>query len=150
MRKPEPMGEPGEPRGGPRSERRDVVQPAGWPRPSGYSNAMVREGRVVAVSGQIGWDPISRDIPSDDFASQTRMALQNVLTVLRAADAGPEHVVRLTWYVTSRDEYLAALRPIGDAYRALFTGHYPAMSVVIVAGLVEPRAKVEIEATAVV
>jgi enamine deaminase RidA (YjgF/YER057c/UK114 family) len=147
--KPPPMGDPGVPRGGPRMERRGIVQPVGWPRPSGYANGVAREGRVLAISGQIGWDPITREIPSDDFASQTRMALQNVLAVLHAAEAGPEHVVRLTWYITSRDEYLAALKTIGDAYRALFAGHFPAMSVVIVAGLVEPRAKVEIEATAV-
>ena len=130
--------------------RTEIVQPADWPPPSGYSNGVLREGRVLAVSGQIGWDPVTREIPSDDFASQTRMALENVLAVLRAAHAGPEHVVRLTWYITSRDEYLAALKPIGDAYRSLFGGHFPAMSVVIVAGLVEVRAKVEIEATAVI
>ena len=134
---------------GPRFERPEVVQPGDWPRPSGYSNGMIRRGRVLAVAGQIGWDPVTRELESDDFATQTRRALENVLAVVRTAGGGPEHVVRLTWYVTSRAEYLAALKPIGDAYRTLFTGHYPAMSVVIVSGLVEERAKVEIEATAV-
>ena len=134
---------------GPRIERAEVVQPPGWPRASGYANGIVRRGRVLAIAGQIGWDPVTRELVSDDFAAQTRQALANVRTVLEAAGADPSHVVRLTWYVTSRDEYLAALKPIGAAYRELFADHYPAMSVVIVAGLVEESAKVEIEATAV-
>jgi enamine deaminase RidA (YjgF/YER057c/UK114 family) len=148
-RRESPIGAPGVPAGGPAIQRSEIVQPTGWPRPSGYANGVVREGRVLAIAGQIGWDPVTRDLPSDDFASQARRALENVLTVLRAAGAGPEHVVRLTWYVTNRAEYLEALKPVGAAYRALFGGHFPAMSVVIVAGLVEERAKVEIEATAV-
>ena len=143
-------GEAGVTEGAARIERAEIVQPPGWPRPSGYSNGISRTGRVLAISGQIGWDPVTRDIPSDDFASQARLALQNVLTVLRAGGAGAEHVVRLTWYITSRSDYVAALKVVGAAYRELFGGHYPAMSVVVVAGLVEERAKVEIEATAVV
>jgi enamine deaminase RidA (YjgF/YER057c/UK114 family) len=107
------------------------------------------EGRQVFVGGQIGWDADQR-IVSDDFAAQVRQALANVVAVLAEAGAKPEHLVRLTWYLTSRDEYQAALSEIGAAYRELIGRHYPAMSVVIVAGLLEPRAKVEIEATAVI
>ena len=129
--------------------RATTILPEGWPRPSGYANGIVREGRVLAIAGQIGWNPISNEFASDDFAAQTRQALANVRTVLRAAGGQPEHVVRLTWYITSRAAYLAALGPIGAAWRELFGRHYPAMSVVVVAGLVEERAVVEIEATAV-
>ena len=128
----------------------DVVQPAGWRRPSGYANAVAASGRVVAVSGQVGWNPATEQFESDDLTAQVRQALANVVTVLREAGAGPGHVVRLTWYLTDRDAYVAARRAIGTAYRAHFEDHYPAMSVVIVAGLLDPRAKVEIEATAVV
>lgn len=123
---------------------------SGWPRPSGYSNGMSARGRLVVTAGQIGWNPVSMTVETDDFAAQCRQAFRNVLAVLAAAGAEPHHLVRLTWYVTSRDEYLAALRDVGAAYREVFGGHYPAMAVVIVAGLVEPRAKIEIEATAVV
>jgi enamine deaminase RidA (YjgF/YER057c/UK114 family) len=140
----------GVPAGGPRIERAEIVQPTGWPRPSGYANGVVRRGRVLAIAGQIGWDPVTREIVSDDIAAQARQALANIRAVLAAADAQPAHVVRLTWFVTSRAEYLAALKPIGAAYREVFAAHYPAMSVVIVAGLVEEGAKIEIEATAVV
>lgn len=127
-----------------------IVQPAGWRRPSGYVNAIVSSGRVIAISGQIGWDPVSEQFASDDFAAQVKQALTNVVTVLQEAGAGPGHVVRLTWYITDREAYVAARREIGIAYRALFEDHYPAMSVVVVAGLLEPRARVEIEATAIV
>ncbi|MBX3702273.1 MAG: RidA family protein [Steroidobacteraceae bacterium] len=126
-----------------------VLQPAGWARPRGYANGIAAEGRQVFVSGQIGWDAGQR-IVSDDFAAQARQALANIVAVLAEAGAKPEHLVRLTWYVTSRDEYNASLAGIGAAYRELIGRHYPAMSVVIVAGLLEPRARVEIEATAVV
>jgi len=128
-----------------------VIQPAGWPRPSGYAHGMVAEGgRVVVTAGQIGWDPITQHFASDDFAEQMAVALRNVVTVLEAAGAKPTDVVRLTCFVTSRDEYLAARSAIGVAYRAVFGHHYPAMSVIVVKGLLEVRAKVEIEATAVV
>lgn len=127
----------------------EVLQPPGWARPRGYANGIAAEGRQVFVSGQIGWDAEQR-IVSDDFARQARQALANIAAVLAAAGAKPEHLVRLTWFVTSRDEYNAALSEIGAAYREIIGKHYPAMSVVIVAGLLEPRAKVEIEATAVV
>jgi enamine deaminase RidA (YjgF/YER057c/UK114 family) len=126
-----------------------ILQPAGWARPRGYANGVAAEGRQVFVGGQIGWDANQRFV-SDDFAAQARQALANIVAVLAEAGARPEHLVRLTWYVTSRDEYNAALSEIGAAYRELIGRHYPAMSVVVVAGLLEPRAKVEIEATAVV
>ncbi|HEU0225613.1 MAG TPA: RidA family protein [Steroidobacteraceae bacterium] len=126
-----------------------ILQPAGWALPRGYANGVAAEGRQVFVGGQIGWDA-NQQFVSDDFAAQARQALANIVAVLAEAGARPEHLVRLTWYVTSRDEYNAALSEIGAAYRELIGRHYPAMSVVVVAGLLEPRAKVEIEATAVV
>jgi len=126
-----------------------ILQPAGWAPPRGYANGVAAEGRQVFVGGQIGWDA-NQQFASDDFAAQARQALANIVAVLAEAGARPEHLVRLTWYVTSRDEYNAALGEIGAAYRELIGRHYPAMSVVVVAGLLEPRAKVEIEATAVV
>jgi len=126
-----------------------ILQPPGWARPRGYANGVAAEGRQVYVGGQIGWDPDRRFV-GDDFAAQARQALANIVAVLAEAGAKPEHLVRLTWYVTSRDEYNAALAEVGAAYRELIGRHYPAMSVVVVAGLLEPRAKVEIEATAVV
>jgi enamine deaminase RidA (YjgF/YER057c/UK114 family) len=128
---------------------REILQPPGWARPRGYANGIAAEGRQVFVSGQIGWDGEQR-FASDDFAAQTRQALANVVAVLACAGARPEHIVRMTWYVTSRDEYNAALVEIGAAYRELIGRNFPAMSVVVVAGLLEPRAKVEIVATAVV
>jgi enamine deaminase RidA (YjgF/YER057c/UK114 family) len=127
----------------------EILQPPGWARPRGYANGIAAEGRQVFVSGQIGWEGDQR-FASDDFAAQTRQALANVVAVLACAGARPEHLVRMTWYVTSRDEYNASVAEIGAAWRELIGRHYPAMSVVVVAGLLEPRAKVEIEATAVV
>jgi enamine deaminase RidA (YjgF/YER057c/UK114 family) len=126
-----------------------VLQPPGWPRPRGYANGVVAEGRLVFVAGQVGWDA-SGAFPSPDLAGQVRQALANVLAVLAEAGGRPEHVTRLTWYVVDRDEYLASTREIGVAYRELMGSHYPAMAVVQVAGLVEAQARVEIEATAVV
>ena len=128
---------------------REILQPPGWASPRGYANGVAAGGRHVFVAGQIGWDAQQRFV-SDDFALQTRQALSNVIDVLACAGAGPQHVVRLTWYVTSRDEYNAAVAEIGTIYRELFGKCFPAMSVVVVSGLLEPRAKVEIEATAVV
>ena len=128
---------------------REILQPPGWARPRGYANGVAATGRQVYVAGQIGWDA-EQQFASDDFASQVRQALANVVAVLACAGAQPEHLVRMTWYVTSRDEYNAALAEIGAAYRELIGRNFPAMSVVVVAGLLEPRAKVEIEATAVV
>jgi enamine deaminase RidA (YjgF/YER057c/UK114 family) len=126
-----------------------IVQPPGWPRPSGYANGVIASGRVLAVSGQIGWNPATETFDTDEMAAQARQALDNLVVVLRAAGAEPRHVVRLTWYVTDRADYVASRREIGEAYRALFGDHYPAMSVVVVAGLLARRAKVEIEATAI-
>ncbi len=128
---------------------REVLQPPGWARTSGYANGIAAEGRQVYVAGQIGWDA-EQHFVSDDFATQARQAFLNIVDVLACAGAGPQHLVRLTWYVTSRAEYLASLSAIGVSYREIFGRNFPAMSVVVVAGLVEPRAKVEIEATAVV
>ena len=128
----------------------EILQPEGWARPRGYANGVAASGRVVFVAGQIGWNPATGEFETDDFVAQVRQALLNVAAVLREAGAGPEHVARLTWYVTDRGAYLASAREIGAAYREVFGRHFPAMAVVIVAGLVEERAQVEIEATAVV
>jgi enamine deaminase RidA (YjgF/YER057c/UK114 family) len=126
-----------------------IVQPEGWPRPSGYANGIVAAGRVLAVAGQVGWDPHTQAIVAPDFVSQARQALTNVVAVVRAAGGQPHHVVRLTWYITSHDAYASAGRELGRAYRDVFGGHYPAMSVVVVAGLIESGALLEIEALAV-
>ncbi len=131
-----------------------ALLPPGWPKPKGYSNGVAAEGTVVAVAGQVGWTPDGQ-WQTDDFAGQSRQALQNLIAVLREAGAGPEHVVRMTWYVIDKREYLAAARALGAAYRELMRGAdgtvcYPAMTAVQVSALIEDRAKVEIEATAVV
>jgi enamine deaminase RidA (YjgF/YER057c/UK114 family) len=126
-----------------------ILQPAEWPRPRGYSNGIAASGRQIFVAGQVGWDAECR-FSSERLADQVRQALENICTVLAEAQAGPEHIVRLTWYVTSRDEYYAQLVDIGAAYRAVMGRNYPVMSVVQVVALMEARAKVEIEATAVV
>jgi enamine deaminase RidA (YjgF/YER057c/UK114 family) len=128
----------------------EAIEPEGWVRPVGYANGMSAAGRIVVTAGQVGWDPVRGTFASDDFAVQTAQALRNVVTVLRAGGAAPEHIVRLTWYVTSRNEYAAATRAVGAAYREIIGRHYPAMSVIVVSALLEERAKVEIEATAVV
>lgn len=125
-----------------------VLQPAGWPRPKGYSHGMAAEGRQVFVAGQVGWDE-QQQFP-DTLGQQVRQALQNIVAVLNEAEARPEHIVRLTWYVTSRDEYYAELSQIGAAYRETIGRHFPTMAVVQVVALMEAQAKVEIEATAVV
>ncbi len=125
-----------------------VLQPPGWPRPKGYSNGMVAEGRQVFVAGQVGWDE-QQQFP-ETLADQVRQALRNIVTVLNEVGARPEHLVRLTWYLTSRDEYLAELPRIGEAYREIIGRHYPVMAVVQVVALIEAQAKVEIEATAVI
>ena len=125
-----------------------ALEPPGWPRARGYAHGIEASGRLVFTAGQIGWDPSGSFAP--DFAGQVRQALDNGVAVLAEAGAGPEHVVRLTWYVTSREEYLGAQKEIGAAYRDVMGRHFPAMAVVIVAALVEAQAKVEIEATAVV
>jgi len=126
-----------------------VIQPAGWPRPKGYANGVSVRGRIVFVAGMIGWDAHGV-FHSDDFALQARQALDNVVAVLREAGAKPEHIVRMTWYVTDKREYLAAAREVGRAYRELIGAYNAAMTAVEVNALLEDRAKVEIEATAVV
>ena len=126
-----------------------ILQPPGWPRPRGYANGVAARGRLVFVAGQIGWDEQYR-FQTDDLAGQVRQALKNVVAVLAQAAARPEHIARMTWYVTDKREYLSAARAVGEAYREIVGNHYPAMSVVQVAALLEERAKVEIEVTAVV
>jgi enamine deaminase RidA (YjgF/YER057c/UK114 family) len=126
----------------------EILQPPDWARPRGYSNGIAAEGRQVFISGQIGWNA-EQQFASDDLAAQVRQALANVVEVLACAGAKPEHLARLTWYVTSREEYYASIEGIGTAYREVIGRHFPAMSVVVVAALLEPRAKVEIEATAI-
>ena len=126
-----------------------VLLPPTWPTPRGYANGVVASGRQVFVAGMIGCDP-QGVFHSDDFVDQARQALRNVLAVLREAGAGPEHLVRLTWYVTDKREYLAAAKPLGQVYRELIGVYSVAMSAVVVVALIEDRAKVEIEATAVV
>jgi enamine deaminase RidA (YjgF/YER057c/UK114 family) len=126
-----------------------ILQPPGWPRPRGYANGVVAEGRLVFVAGQIGWDE-SGTLVSDDLVRQFERTLENTLAVLREAGAGPQHVARMTWYITDRRDYLARAREIGEVYRTLMGSHYPAMAVVEVRALIEDRARVEIETTAVV
>jgi enamine deaminase RidA (YjgF/YER057c/UK114 family) len=126
-----------------------TLQPADWAPPRGYANGIAARGTLVFVGGQVGWNA-AQAFDSDDFVAQARQALANVVAVLAEAGARPEHVVRLTWYVVDRDEYVAALRALGAAYREVMGRHYPAMSAVEVSRLVEPRARVEIEATAVI
>jgi enamine deaminase RidA (YjgF/YER057c/UK114 family) len=126
-----------------------VLQPAGWARPRGYANGIATSGRQVYIAGQIGWDAECRFV-GDGFADQVRLALGNIVAVLAEAGGRPEHLVRLTWYITSRDEYLTEIAGVGTAYREVIGRHYPVMSVVQVVALVEKRAKVEIEATAVI
>jgi enamine deaminase RidA (YjgF/YER057c/UK114 family) len=126
-----------------------ILQPPGWAQPRGYSNGVAARGTVVSVAGQVGWDAGCR-FQTDDFAGQTRQALANVVAVLAEAGAKPEHIVRMTWYVTSKAEYLAAGKAVGAAYREIIGRHYPSMTAVEVSALIEDRAKVEIEVTAVI
>jgi enamine deaminase RidA (YjgF/YER057c/UK114 family) len=131
-----------------------VLLPDGWKVPRGYANAVVAQGTIVSIAGQIGWNA-QCEFESDDFVEQTRLALKNIIALLAEAQAGPQHIVRLTWYVTNKQEYLQAAKALGKVYREFMidgTGqvHYPAMSAVQVVALMEDRAKVEIEATAVV
>ena len=125
-----------------------VLRPPGWPRPRGYANGVTAKGRMVFVAGMIGWDA-QGVFHTDDMAGQVRQALQNIVEVLTAGGAKPEHIVRMTWYVTSRRDYLAAAREIGAAYRELIGSYTVAMTAVEVSALIEDRAKVEIEVTAV-
>ena len=128
----------------------DILDPEGWPRPKGYSNGVAASGRMIFVAGQIGWNPTTGEFESDDLVEQVRQALRNVVAVLATGGTGPEHIVRMTWYVLDRGEYLARGRDIGQAYRDVIGRHYPTMTAVEVSALIEARAKVEIEVTAVV
>ena len=125
----------------------DILQPPDWPRPKGYVNGIAAEGRMVFVAGQIGWD--EHGVFSKDFAEQVRQTLKNTIAVLREAGAGPEHIVRMTWYITDKQAYLAARKGIGAAYREIIGRHFPTMAVVQVVALIEDQAQVEIETTAV-
>ncbi len=126
-----------------------IIQPGGWKRPRGYSNGVAARGELLCIAGQIGWNE-REELVSSDFAQQTAQALRNVVAVLAAAGAKPEHLVRMTWYVTDKHEYSASSKRVGELYREIIGDVYPAMTLVQVAALLEDGAKVEIEATAVV
>ncbi|MSQ60288.1 MAG: RidA family protein [Betaproteobacteria bacterium] len=127
----------------------EVLQPPGWARPRGYSNGIAARGRLVFIAGQIGWDEQCH-IVSGDLAEQARQALKNVVAVLAQAGGRPEHIARMTWYVTDKKAYVSAYRALGAAYREVIGNHFPAMTALQVPALIEDAAKVEIEATAVV
>ena len=127
----------------------ELLNPKHWRRAKGFSNGVVAEGRLICVAGQIGWNS-EQQFESDDFVVQVRQALANIVAVLAEAGAGPGRIMRLTWYVTDKNEYLARLGEVGKAYREVIGRHFPAMTLVQVAALLEDRAKVEIEAIAVV
>lgn len=127
----------------------EVLQPAGWPRPRGYANGIAASGRCVFTAGVIGWDAEEKFVATD-FAGQFRQVLVNTLAILAEGRASPEHIVRMTWYITDRAEYLGAAREVGAIFRELLGRNFPTMAVVIVAGLIEPAAKLEIETTAMV
>ena len=128
----------------------EILQPPGWAKPKGYANGVAAAGRLVFIAGQIGWNPETATFERDDMAGQVGQALTNICAVLAQAGGRPEHLARLTWYVTDKTAYLADPKGIGEAYRSVVGHHFPAMAVVVVDGLVENRALVEIEATAVV
>jgi enamine deaminase RidA (YjgF/YER057c/UK114 family) len=127
----------------------DVLHPKSWKPALGYSNGIAAEGRMIFTGGMVGWTA-DQTFESDDFVDQVRQALQNIVAVLAEGGADPEHIVRLTWYVTDKHEYLSRLKDLGRAYREVLGRHYPVMALVQVVALVEDRAKVEIEATAVI
>lgn len=127
----------------------EFLNPASWTTPRGYSNGVAASGRTLYLGGVIGWNG-QQQFETDDFVRQVDQALRNIVEVLAEGGAGPQHLVRLTWYVTDRDEYVARLKELGAVYREVIGAHYPAMALVQVVALVERRAKVEIEATAVV
>lgn len=126
-----------------------ILLPPGWSRPHGYSNGIAAEGRMVFVAGQIGWDE-TFSFPDETMAGQIEQTLKNTIAVLAEADAGPQHIVRMTWYITSRADYLAQIKDIGRIWREVMGKHYPAMAVIEISALIESAAKVEIETTAVV
>ncbi len=126
-----------------------LLQPPEWLAPKGYANGLAARGTMVFVGGQIGWNG-QQEFESDDFIAQTRQTLVNIVAVLREANAGPEHMVRMTWYIVDRDEYVARLKELGAVYREVIGRNFPTMSCVEVSRLMETRAKVEIEVTAVI
>ena len=126
-----------------------ILQPPGWAKPRGYANGIAARGRLVFVAGQIGWDAECK-FPSDDFIDQCRLALQNVVAVLAEAGATPEHMVRMTWYIIDKAEYVSRGRELGAVYREVIGKNFPTMAAVQVVALMEDRAKVEIEVTAVI
>ena len=126
-----------------------ILQPPGWPQPKGYSNGIATKGTMVFVAGMVGWNE-NEEFETDDFGGQARQAFTNIVAVLAEAGAGPEHIVRITWYVGDKAEYLGALKDVGTAYRDIIGRHYPAMAVIEVKGFVEEGAKMEMEATAVI
>ena len=126
-----------------------ILQPEGWAKPVGYANGIAARGRLVFVGGQVGWNAQCQ-FETDDFAGQVRQTLANVVAILAEADAGPQHITSMNWYFTDKAEYLANLKGIGEAYRAVIGRHFPAMAAMQVMALIEDRAKVEIQATAVV
>jgi enamine deaminase RidA (YjgF/YER057c/UK114 family) len=131
------------------SETFEFLHPVSWKKPKGFANGIAAEGRVVFLAGQIGWNA-EQHFDSTDFVAQVRQALENIVALVAEAGGKPEHITRLTWYVTSKQEYLARLSELGAAYRAVMGKHFPTMTLVQVVALVEDQAKVEIEATAVV
>ncbi|HXC25760.1 MAG TPA: RidA family protein [Gemmatimonadaceae bacterium] len=126
------------------------IHPEEWPSPRGYTNGMIAHGRLLCVAGQIGWNPVTMEFESDDFSEQVAQTLRNVVAVLYAGGASPEHLVRLTWFITDKQAYLSARQRIGRVYREIIGRHFPPMSVIFVTALLEDEAQVEIEATAVV
>ncbi|NNM99007.1 MAG: RidA family protein [Candidatus Eremiobacteraeota bacterium] len=124
------------------------IEPARWAPPSGYANGMLASGRILAIAGQVGWDA-RQHLVSNDFLAQAEQAMRNISEVLRTAGGAPENLVRMTWYVLDAAEYRAHAKALGAAYRELFGSHYPAMTLIVVAGLLEAGARIEIEATAV-
>jgi len=127
----------------------EILQPKSWASPQGYANGIAAEGRLVFIAGQIGWNAEARTV-GDDLVAQAEQALRNIVAVLAEAGGGPEHLTRMTWYVTDKAEYIARRKDIGAAYRHVIGRHFPAMSLLVVAGLLEDEAQVEIEATAVI
>ena len=126
-----------------------IIQPDNWQPPKGYSNGIVAEGKFLSIAGQIGWDG-SGQFASNDLVGQTKQTLTNIITILEKAGGKPEHLVRLTWYILDKSDYLKNAKGIGEVYRDILGKHYPAMSLVVVKGLLEDKALVEIEATAVI
>jgi enamine deaminase RidA (YjgF/YER057c/UK114 family) len=125
-----------------------VLQPSGWAQPKGYANGIMAEGRLVVTGGVVGWDPAGRF--ADGFVAQVRQTLENILAILAEGGARPDHLVRLTWYVVDMEEYVSSLKALGKVYREVIGTHYPSMALVQIIRLVEPSARVEIEATAVI